>query len=149
MKNFKRNNGEIIEDLVAYVAEWLETHPNSELYIGCDSQDIGKKIKYAVSVCLYEIGKGGHYVTSVSYITKQTSFEHKLWNEVVKSVEAAELLKDLGVRIVIHVDYNSNPKEKSNQLYEAGLGYAIGLGYEAVGKPDAWAATHVADKHCR
>ena len=73
----------------------------------------------------------------------------RLWAEVTKSIDVAEMLKDLDKRITVHVDYNSKESEKSNQLYEAGIGYAKSMGYDAVGKPDAWAASSAADNYCR
>jgi predicted RNase H-related nuclease YkuK (DUF458 family) len=71
-----------------------------------------------------------------------------LWNEVTKAVEIAEMLKDLG-KITVHVDINSNPRFRSYQLYDASMGLITSMGFEAAGKPLAWAATCGANKHCQ
>ena len=73
----------------------------------------------------------------------------RLWAEVNKSIEVADLLKPLNKEITIHVDYNSKENEPSNQLYESGIGYAKSLGYKAEGKPNSHVATHVADNAVR
>jgi predicted RNase H-related nuclease YkuK (DUF458 family) len=155
MKNFKQTNGEVIEDLFGYVKDWVEKIPNSEIFVGCDSQEVGDKINYVTTVCLYEMGHGVHIILKKETEPRQhttnplANMHPKLWSEVVRSVEVAEYLKDIDKKITVHVDYNSKDSEKSNQLYEAGIGYAKSMGYDAVGKPHAWAASCAADNYCR
>jgi predicted RNase H-related nuclease YkuK (DUF458 family) len=155
MENFKQTNGKVIDDLFAYVKDWVERYPNSEIFIGCDSQEVSNKINYVTTVCLYELGKGVHIILKKEIESKPNSTNPisnmypKLWSEVVKSVEVAEYLKGIDRKITVHVDYNSKQNEKSNQLYEAGIGYAKSMGYDAVGKPNAWAASCAADNYCR
>ena len=150
MSKFKTRQGVIIHDLKEYVRKWVEDKPDVEIYIGCDSQQRDKKINYGVSVCLYELGKGGHVIDKLIVENLKENNRLRLWEEVEKSVEVADELRDLGIKIVVHVDYNSDPGEKSenksNEFYESGIGYAISRGYEAAGKPNAWAATYCADK---
>ena len=155
MKNFKQTNGKVIDDLFEYVKDWIEKYPNSEIFVGCDSQEVGDKINYVTTVCLYEIGHGVHVILKKEAEPKPQSthplanMHPKLWSEVVRSVEVAEHLKGIDKKITVHVDYNSKDSEKSNQLYEAGIGYAKSMGYDAVGKPHAWAASCAADNYCR
>jgi predicted RNase H-related nuclease YkuK (DUF458 family) len=155
MRKFTQTNGKVIDDLFGYVKEWVEKYPNSEIYIGCDSQEVASKINYVTTVCLYEIGHGVHVILNKESIPKPktinplANMHPKLWFEVVKSVEVAEYLKGIEKKITVHVDYNSKQSEKSNQLYEAGIGYAKAMGYDAVGKPHAWAASCAADNYCR
>jgi predicted RNase H-related nuclease YkuK (DUF458 family) len=155
MKNFKQTDGKTIENLFEYVKNWVERFPKSEIYIGCDSQEVGAKINYVTTVCLYEIGHGVHVIYKKESEPRAknhnpiANMQPKLWNEVVKSVEVADQLKGINKKITVHVDYNSKQNEKSNQLYEAGIGYAKSMGYDAVGKPHAWAASCAADNYCR
>ena len=148
MTKFKTRQWFIIEDIKSYVKEWLIKKPNALVYIGCDSQIHGKVVNYAVSICMYEKGKGGH-VISKKTTEKVTPNNVRLWEEVNKSIAVADELKELGIKITIHVDYNSDPNEKSNELYDAGLGYAMAMGYEAEGKPNSFAASKCADKVVR
>jgi predicted RNase H-related nuclease YkuK (DUF458 family) len=155
MKNFIQTNGKVIDNLFEYVKDWVERYPNSEIFVGCDSQEVGNKINYVTTVCLYEIGHGVHVILKKEseprpQLTNPLANMHpKLWSEVVRSVEVAESLKGINKKITVHVDYNSKDNEKSNQLYEAGIGYAKSMGYDAVGKPHAWAASSAADNYCR
>jgi uncharacterized protein len=152
---FVNRKEEPIHDVRDYVVDWLIKHPNSEVHIGCDSQEVSRKINFVTTICLYEIGRGAHVIHLKEFEEKPKSGKQianmytKLWSEVVRSVNVADYLGDIGTKITIHLDYNSNPIGKSNQLYDAGIGYAKSKGYDAVGKPDAWASTSCADKLCR
>lgn len=152
---FRDISGNIIKDVSVYIIEWLKAHPKSEIYVGCDSQEVKIGINYVTVICLYEIGKGAHVIHTKDTLTKpnkgkQTDYMYsKLWSEVVRAVNVADEIGDLGVKVTIHLDYNPDPKCKSNQLYDSGISYAKSKGYDAVGKPDAWASSKCADKLCR
>ncbi len=152
---FRTRDGVVIEDIASYVDEWTTKHPESEVYVGCDSQEVGHKINYVTTICMYEFGRGAHVIHCKETIEKPAklnpiaNMHPKLWSEVVRSVEVADMLKGVKKKITVHVDYNSKEGEKSNQLYDAGIGYARSRGYDAVGKPDAFAASSAADNYCR
>ena len=149
MAKFKTRQGLIIEDLKKYVLEWISDKPDAEVYIGCDSQERDRQIDYAVSICIYYPGKGGHVINRKTSHPLVKSINTRLWEEVNMSVSVADELKDLGIKIIIHCDYNSKETELSNQLYDSGIGYAKAMGYEAEGKPLAWCSTYVADRAVR
>ena len=46
--------------VIEYVKEYMETHNDVEILIGCDSQNFGNKTIYAIVVALYHKGKGAH-----------------------------------------------------------------------------------------
>ena len=150
-KNFyKKIDGTLIPNIKEYVKEFIDNHPTAQIHIGCDSQERGQQISYAVSLCMYIPGHGGH-VISKRVITKTASRYEKLWKEVELSIAAAEELESVisQQEMSIHVDYNIKPEEESHKLYDAGIGYITACGYKALGKPNAWASTKVADKVCR
>lgn len=112
-------------------------------------------------------GHGAHVIKSVLKDTKHRTpagtlkvkngkktfdtavLQGKLWKEVEYTIQAAKMLDGCNLKIKIHVDYNSDEGEMSNVLYAPGVGFAQGMGYEAEGKPHAWAASCVADALCR
>ena len=160
MIKFKTRQGLIIDDLRQYVKDWLANRNNAQIWVGCDSQSHGKTIAYATTVCLYEQGKGAHVISQKIHVPNKSktrgkksledgSNNNRLWEEIQYSVLVADELKGLRTKITIHADYNSKPEEVSNQLFDAGIGFALGKGYEAVGKPFAWASTYAADKEVR
>jgi len=154
---FKKTDGTLIPDPLAYVTEWINRHPFCTVTIGCDSQEHSKFIKYSIVVCLHDvdesgIGHGAH-VISVTIEDKTRNIKSdlytKLWQEAELALQVAELLKDCGKAIKVHLDFNSDEKAYSNVLYNAGVGYVKASGFECEGKPTAWASTHMADKLCR
>lgn len=151
---FKKYNGDVIEDIRTYVKDWNESNPYGNIVVGCDSQEHATFIKYAITICMHAmdetgLGHGAHviYATVIDKsVNMKSDIYTKLWAESELTVQAASMIGDIGKKITIHLDYNSKEEEYSNVLYNAGIGYAKGLGFEAMGKPYAWAASHTADK---
>ena len=151
---FKKYDGTLIKDVHKYVKFWVKENPYGTVTIGCDSQEHSRYIKYAVTVVMHHkdatgTGHGGHVIFA-SYHDRTKNMKSdiysKLWAETEVTIDVAKLVGDIGIKPVIHLDYNSDEKEYSHVLYNAGIGYAKGMGFEAFGKPFAWAASHTADK---
>jgi len=160
---FKKIDGTIITDVNQYVKEWIAKYPYSEVTIGCDSQAFARFVKYSVVIVMHifyeskeknphRVGNGAH-VISATIIDKDKHLKSdiytKLWAETMFTVQAAQMLDECTKNIQIHLDYNSKEGEYSNVLYNSGIGFVKGMGYEAFGKPYAWAATHAADDLCK
>lgn len=128
--------------------------PSSSIYIGCDSVRKKKKgiVKYSIVVIVHMDSKHGckllhETITQPDYGT----MKQRLLNETYYAAGLAlELLEDIGDRhLEIHLDINSKASEKSNVAVKEALGYCRGLGIETKIKPDAFAASHGADKITR
>ena len=175
---FRKFDGTRIEDVNAYVKNWALENPHGDIIIGCDSQEHSRYVTYAIAIVMHYKtflgndksgepiyrGKGAHVIKSIikdkAHRTPMSArkgrkdfdtnaLQGKLWREVELTIQTANMIRDCNKQIKIHVDYNSDETAGSNFLYAAGVGYAQGLGYEAEGKPHAWAATKVADSLCR
>ena len=169
---FRKFDGTLIEDVNMYVKDWNQENPHGQIIVGCDSQEHARYVKYAIVIVMHFKDKwgGGHGAHVIKSILTEKKFrtprghlkvkngrksfdtavlQNKLWREVELTIQAANLLEDCTKKIKIHVDYNSDEGAVSNVLYAPGVGYAQGLGYEAEGKPYAWAASNTADKLCR
>jgi len=161
---FKKHDGTVIKDVHEYVKYWISENPHGTITIGCDSQEHAKFVKYAVSVVMHHrtylgrdkitgekeyAGHGAHVISAVFVDTSKTMKSDiftKLWAETDITLAVAKKIGDIGVKPVLHLDYNSDESEYSHVLYNAGIGFAKGMGYEAFGKPFAWAASHTADR---
>ncbi len=166
---FRKFDGTLIEDVNSYVRNWNIENPHGEIIIGCDSQEHSRYVTYAIAIVMHFKDKwgGGHGAHVIKSVFKDKTHRTpksarrgkndfdtnalggKLWKEVELTIQTAKMLTDCNKKIKIHVDYNSDETAGSNFLFAAGVGYAIGEGYEAEGKPHAWAATKVADSLCR
>lgn len=152
--NFRKYNSEFIEDVHDYVKSWADENPYGTITVGCDSQEHSRYIKYAATIVMHRqdkfgVGHGGHVIYA-SYTDESKNMKSdvytKLWAETIVTVAVAKLIGDIGRKIKIHLDYNSDDTKYSNVLYSSGIGFANGMGFEATGKPHAWAASHTADK---
>ena len=134
-------------DLMNYVGAWLETKPNAEILIGCDSQNFSDKTIYAIVVALYDVGKGAHVLFNKWTTKREWTRSTRLLNEVWYSVEVAEAMKEAGLPKVrwIDIDINPDPKFKSNEVFRQAVGMVEGMGYKVRYKSLGPIATYCAD----
>jgi len=147
-KPFIDYQGKPVSNLIYYVNHWKQHHPHGEIYVGCDSKVRGKKVKYSTAICLWNVGQGVREVHRNEIEQTPKDAYTRLWNEVTRAVEVADLLKDIA-HITVHVDINSNPKYRSHQLYDASIGLITSMGFKGAGKPYSWAASCGAHRHCQ
>ncbi len=146
--SFRTSQGMIVDDIRLFVRAWLREHPKGKVFIGSDSQVRGNDCKYSTVVCLWDVGHGVWEAYSNVKVPRPNDRFSRLWNEVQRSVEVAELLRDLAP-VTVHMDFNSDPSFPSYKLYDAGMGLVKAMGFEAAGKPHSWAATCGANRRCQ
>ena len=146
---FKNINGEIIDPL-SHTLKVLKNSPYSQIHIGSDSQNVGKKTKYVTAIA-YRFGSiGVHYIISKKDEIIIDDIWKRLWKEAEMSIEVAEWLSNqINVKIEIDMDYNNDEKFISNKLISAAKGWANSLGYKVNVKPHNQIATKAADHHCK
>ncbi len=124
------------------------------IHIGSDSQQFGKDTEYVTVVVVYNPGKGGRVFFCRERMPRIKELRERLWKEVWRSTELAMELTttpDIGedptqIEIAaIHIDANVDPKHKSSKYVEELVGLVMGQGFNAIVKPEAWAASHAAD----
>jgi len=107
---FRKYNGEVIDNILQYVIDYINDpnrdKENISLHIGSDSQVHGTITNYAISICLYPKGKGVHVINRRDIEKTPPSMEVRLWKEVEKSIEVANMLSSVDIPIKIHIDYN-------------------------------------------
>lgn len=133
-------------DLVDYIQNYLKEKPDTQIFIGSDSQVRGRLTKYAYVIVLYTERKGGHVLYAKETITKIDWFS-RLMREVNESIKLAQLLTEGGISkpITIDIDLNPDPKWRSNSVLRSVLGWSEGMGYATRYKPNALAASYAAD----
>lgn len=145
---FRTPSGIVLDDIRVFVRAWLREHPRGKVFIGSDSQVRGGDVKYSTVVCLWDVGHGVWEAYSTVKVPRPKDRFSRLWNEVQRSVEVAELLRDI-TDVTVHMDFNSDPQYPSYQLYDAGMGLVRAMGFEAEGKPNSWAASCGANRRCQ
>jgi len=145
-KNFANHNP---VDLIPYIKNYIDTHENIEILVGCDSQNKCNITTYAVVIALYTPGKGAHVVYN-KQVTPRVSIPEntvRLLNEVWFSVEVAELIRvELGiVARWIDIDLNPDPKYNSNKALTNAVGIVTSMGYNVRHKGMSPVMTYAAD----
>jgi predicted RNase H-related nuclease YkuK (DUF458 family) len=133
MKNFRTLHGTPIPDVINYIKEYIATREDVEILIGSDSQCYGnKKTIYGVVIALYTKGKGAHVLCTRETVAMERNTPSRLLNEVWRSLEVAEFLKENGLPKPqwIDIDLNPDPKYKSNSVLRQAVGLVEGMGYK-------------------
>jgi predicted RNase H-related nuclease YkuK (DUF458 family) len=150
MKQFRTLYGTKIPDIVAYINDYVSTREDVEILIGSDSQCFGnKKTVYGVVIALYTPGKGAHVLCSRESVEMENNTPTRLLNEVWKSIEIAEYLKENGIPKPkwIDIDLNPDPRYKSNSVLRQAVGMVEGMGYKVrykhLGALTTYAANHL------
>jgi predicted RNase H-related nuclease YkuK (DUF458 family) len=118
------------------------------IYLGTDSQQDGKVTQFVTVVVIHERMKGGRVFYTRDVVPRIKSLRERLLKEVWMSVQLAiELTPFINEdsQLEVHVDANPNTKFKSSQYVKELTSMVVSQGFEAVLKPDSWAATHAAD----
>ena len=149
MRLFKNIKGERI-DPVEHTLKILRDYPAVKIHIGSDSQNIGKKTKYATVIAYRYGSRGVHYILSKKNELLIKDMWTRLWKEAEMSIDIAQwLTSQVSVRVEIDMDYNSDENFKSSKLISATKGWANSLGYKVNVKPNNQIATKAADYHCK
>jgi len=142
--------------------EFINDHIDHMFFIGTDSQNYGRKRSkpsrciFTSVIIAYKRGRGGISITSTNKTEYIRSLRQRLMIEVMRSLECAWFLdkfvdEDSAVKICkpeIHMDVNIDPKHKSSLYRQELVGIVTAQGFEAVCKPNAWAASIIADRFC-
>jgi len=148
--NWRRYDGHKKAD----IDEFIKYHKDDMFFIGTDSQNYLKRKKICVFTTVliaYKMRRGGAIITHTDRTPCMASLRQRLLLEAMRSLETAWYLDskvDSKNIIGIHLDVNSNLKYKSAQYKEELVGLVAAQGFNALTKPDAWAASCVADSKC-
>ena len=125
----------------------------SKIYIGCDSEIFKRNDKWFIDyysvVVIHKNKHNGRNVTEIDYTKDKKKPLYRLMQEVYKASELyIELADAIGEREVeVHLDLNPSKKHISNQIVDQAIGYIKSTcNVVPMIKPDAWAASSVADR---
>lgn len=144
---------EVIRDRV------LQSSGEYNLMIGTDSQNFDKT-KMVLVIALHHVGHGGIFFYEIQHVNRITNIGQKLIYETTlsldlasKLVETLESLKAEGfdyskhINIGIHVDAGENGPSK--QVIPEIVGWIKACGYDAIVKPNSYAASSIANKYSK
>jgi predicted RNase H-related nuclease YkuK (DUF458 family) len=143
---------QVVATIVAAMAE--DAKARYEILVGTDSSSSSESehVDFVSAVVLHKLGKGGRYFWTRRKERNVRSLRQKIWREAWLSFELAQhLLKTLSAstllqfNLEIHVDIGQNGRTKT--MVDEVVGMIIGSGFAVRIKPEAYAASSVADKY--
>lgn len=144
---FKKISSGAEVDLIAYVKDYLVEHPDTEIMIGCDSQNYSESTIYAIVVAMYKKGKGAHLLYRRWKTVREPSRSSRLLTEVWNAIETAEWIRENGLPRPTWIDIDLNPDQryKSNEVFRQAVGMVEGMGYRVRYKTMDPMITYAAD----
>lgn len=143
---------EVVEDIVGYISE--DTKRSYKIIVGSDSKAWGRETCFVSAVIVHRIGKGARYYYYKEVEPRIRSMRQRIFYEASLSLSLADelsrLLKEKGkdnLPVEIHLDVGT--EGDTRELVKEITGMIIGSGFAARIKPDACAASKVADKYTK
>lgn len=138
------------------VRAYIESNTNAKIYFGCDSTKFRKDgswhARYVTAIVVYEKDRNkifGEVSYERDFDANPSRPALRMMNEVYKVSAIVSELTDILVDryFEVHLDINPNILHGSSVAIGQAVGYIKGVnGIDPKVKPEAWCATHVADK---
>jgi len=144
--------GEVVEDILNYVSDDISRI--YKLLVGSDSHPGGQGTCFVTAIIIHREGKGARYFYSRMTEPRIRSLRQRIFYEASLSLALAdrlnEALMEKGVHdlpVEIHLDVGTHGDTRD--LVKEVTGMISGSGFDARIKPDACAASKVADKYTK
>ena len=144
--------GEVCQSIFEYVSE--EPTCSYSIIIGTDSEGYGT-VDFVTAIIVHRVGRGGRCFVTKTRVENIKELRQKIYQEATLSLTTTqvfveELKKFLSEEFVykgleIHVDIGRNGPTKD--MIKEVVGMIKGSGYMVRIKPDAYAASTVADRY--
>lgn len=142
-------------EVIFQVAKFMHAAPKERyrIMIGTDSQNYnGQGVDFVTAVIVHRIGLGGIYFWQREKVKRNYVLRDRIYEEAMRSlnfaqdfIEACEREGILGFNLVIHVDIGDQGETRT--MINEVVGMIRGSGFEVETKPEAIAASSVADRH--
>lgn len=149
----KMNIKETFQSILSFVKEKPDSH--YKLIIGTDSHPGFNEAVFVTAIVIYRVGRGGRYFYHKKKVELKSGFKKRIFHEVSRSLMVASKITDYisfdnstsTMDIEIHIDVG--PNGSSSEIIKEVVGMVVGSGYDALIKPDSYAASNVADKYTK
>jgi len=154
MKLFKTKQNKAVNS-VRYSFKILKEYPGCKVYVGSDSQKVRGGVSFA-TVIAYRYGtRGCHFIYRKDHIRFKQLFpkrkgskliEWRLLKEVEDTMAAATWLLENNIKVdAVEFDLNEDHSHKSNAFVQHAKGWALGMGFKAITKPEEQIAVKAAN----
>jgi len=143
---------QVVNDILAYISEDIDRP--YKLLVGSDSHPSQQGTCFVSAVIIHRLGKGARYYYNKVMEQKIKSLRQRIFYEASLSLTLADqlshLLKQHGheeMKVEIHLDIGTHGETR--ELIREVTGMIVNSGFDAKIKPNACAASKVADKYTK
>ncbi|WP_342748076.1 ribonuclease H-like YkuK family protein [Melghirimyces profundicolus] len=142
-----------LDQMISEIYSFIEADRNAvyKMVIGTDSQTSHKGTLFVTAIILHRVGKGALFYYSKKRSRPLLDLRYRIYKETEYSLTLMEQLKEKGflgasleLPVEIHLDVGR--KGETRKLIQEVVGWVTAVGYTAKIKPDAYAASAVADR---
>ena len=144
-----------LDQVILRMMEYIQDVPRNayRLIIGTDSLKKNDSVIFVSAIVLHRIGRGGIYFWRRTNHAKIKTLRDRIYKETQSSIDLAYELLSRGKmknlyrknEIEIHSDVGENGPTK--EMIKEIVGMVAAYGFQPKIKPDACAASNVADRH--
>lgn len=146
-----------LETLMQALADYVAEQPEAQykLIIGTDSQTNAETTHFVTAVVAHRIGKGGRFFVRhvhhrpIHSLRQKLLYETSLSLETISAVQAEFIAYDLLLNYDLEVHVDAGHKGATRELIRDLVGLVMSSGFTPKVKPDAYAASSVADRFTR
>tara|TARA_Y100001970_G_C14255537_1_gene875079 strand:+ start:3800 stop:4276 length:477 start_codon:yes stop_codon:yes gene_type:complete len=158
VKDLKRSptwlDGDKNHVAMSHIIAQIKKHKNASVSVGCDSHKVGGKYLFAVVIAIHIKGYGGFFFFRRKKRAEQAldKLKYRLMEETKMSIDVASEVRKLlsnERRIDVHLDINTCSKYASFPTLQPATSWVKAMGFNAIAKPDAWAASCLADSFAK
>ncbi|MFW5998733.1 MAG: ribonuclease H-like YkuK family protein [Halanaerobiaceae bacterium] len=147
-----------LKEIYTAIINFVKIDPESQyrLIVGTDSHPGLEEVVFVTAIVIYRVGRGGRFFYHKEKVGLNVDLKVRIFHEVSRSLKIASKLTDIiadkekyteNMEIEIHIDVGENGP--TSDIIREVVGMVIGSGYEAMIKPDSYAASSVADKYTK
>lgn len=142
------------DDVMTLLLRYISNEPNKQyrIVVGTDSTMERDGAEFVSAIVIHRVGSGGVYFWNGAHIPKRFVLRDRMYQEALRSLLVAQkLVMELKNRhfleyeMEIHVDIGQNGDTRD--MIQEVVGMIRGSGFTVRTKPDAYAASKVADRH--
>lgn len=141
----------LLEEIKNFMAR--ESSAKYDIIVGSDSENHADGVDFISAVIVYRFGFGGRYFWRRIRAGQKMEMRDRIYQEAVLSLASAqrlmEELKKINLpeyNLEIHVDIGANGPTR--KMINEVTGMIKGSGFNVKTKPESYAASCVADRHC-
>lgn len=142
-----------LDQMISEIYAYIEGDRNSvyKMVIGTDSQTNHKGTLFVTAIIIHRVGKGALFYYSKKKSRPLLDLRYRIYKETEYSLALMERLKEMGflgasLELPVEVHLDVGRRGETRKLIQEVVGWVTSVGYAVKIKPEAYAASSVADR---